>query len=95
MSVSIANVNLSTETFQNWLDKTNQVLDKVSTVVVTTAANSAGGTTSGNGNIVGIFSANVIAAGESLRGGSVAAAANLSITSNLSLIHISEPTRPY
>lgn len=83
MSVSIANVNLSTETFQNWLDKTNQVLDKVSTVVVTTAANSAGGTTSGNGNVVGIFSANVIAAGESLRGGTVAVAANLSITSNV------------
>ena len=57
MSVSIANVNLSTDTFQNWLDKTNQVLDKVSTVVITTAANTAGGLTGGNASVNGIFSA--------------------------------------
>jgi hypothetical protein len=83
MSVSIANVNLSTDTFQNWLDKTNQVLDKVSTVVVTTAANTTGGLTSGNASVNGTFSANVIAVGESLRGGTVAAGANLAITSNV------------
>lgn len=83
MSVSIANVNLSTDTFQNWLDKTNQVLDKVSTVVITTAANTAGGLTSGNASVNGTFSANVIAVGESLRGGTVAAGANLAITSNV------------
>ena len=34
-------------------------------------------------NVNGIFSANVIAVGESLRGGTVAAAANLAITSNV------------
>lgn len=83
MSVSIANVNLSTDTFQNWLDKTNQVLDKVSTVVITTAANTTGGLTSGNASVNGTFSANVIAVGESLRGGTVAAGANLAITSNV------------
>ena len=83
MSVSIANVNLSTDTFQNWLDKTNQVLDKVSTVVITTAANTAGGLTGGNASVNGIFSANVIAVGESLRGGTVTTPANLAITSNV------------
>lgn len=83
MSVSIANVNLSTDTFQNWLDKTNQVLDKVSTVVVTTAANTTGGVTAGNASVNGIFSANVLAVGESLRGGTVDVAANLAITSNV------------
>lgn len=83
MSVSIANVNLSTDTFQNWLDKTNQVLDKVSTVVITTAANTVGGLTGGNASVNGIFSANVIAVGESLRGGTVTTGANLAITSNV------------
>ena len=83
MSVSIANVNSSTETFSNWLDKTNQILDKLSTVVVTTAANTAGGLTSGNASISGIFSANVISVGQSLRGGTVESAANLAITSNV------------
>lgn len=83
MSVSIANVNLSTDTFQNWLDKTNQILDKVSTVVVTTAANTTGGVTAGNASVNGIFSANVIAVGGGIRGGTVAAGANLNITSNV------------
>ena len=83
MSVSIANVNSSTETFSNWLDKTNQILDKLSTVVVTTAANTAGGLTSGNASISGIYSANVISVGQSLRGGTVENAANLAITSNV------------
>ena len=83
MSVTIANVNSTTETFANWLDKTNQVIDKLSTVVVTTAANSTGGLTTGNVSVNGVFSANVFAVGEILRGGTVASQANLNITSNV------------
>ena len=82
MAASIANVNSTTDTFQNWLDKTNQALDKISTVVVTTSANTIGGQTTGNAAVQGTVSANVLVATESLRGGTVAAAANLNITSN-------------
>jgi hypothetical protein len=83
MSVSIANVNSTTDTFQVWLDKTNQVLDNLSTVVLTSASNTAGGSTSGNVYLNGILSANTITAVTALRGGTVASAANLAITSNV------------
>lgn len=83
MSVSIANVNSTTDTFEVWLDKTNQVLDNLSTVVLTSASNTVGGSTSGNVNVVGIFSANTLTAVTALRGGTVATAANLNITSNV------------
>jgi hypothetical protein len=83
MSVSIANVNSTTDTFQVWLDKTNQVLDNLSTVVLTSASNTAGGSTSGNVYLNGILSANTITAVTALRGGTVASAANLAVTSNV------------
>lgn len=82
MSVSIANVT-TTDTFQVWLEKTNQLLDNMSTIVLTTAANTIGGQTSGNAFVNGIVSANTIAVTQSLRGGTVAGAANLAITSNV------------
>lgn len=82
MSVSIANVT-TTDTFQVWLDKTNQALNNISTVVITTAANTTGGTTSGNAYVNGILSSNTFAVTQALRGGTVATAANLAITSNV------------
>ena len=82
MSVLIANVTTS-DTFQIWLDKTNQALNNISTVVVTTAANSTGGATSGNAYVNGTLSSNTIAITQALRGGTVATAANLAITSNV------------
>lgn len=83
MSVSITNVNSTSDTFQNWLDKTNQALHILSTVAVTGAANSTGGVTSGNVAVNGIFTATTLAAGGTLRGGTVAASANLVVSSNV------------
>jgi trimeric autotransporter adhesin len=82
MAVSIANVNPSTDSFQNWLDKTNLALDKLSTIVVTAAANTTGDVTTGNVVISDNLSANTLVARTSLRGGNVSSSGNLSITSN-------------
>lgn len=83
MSVSITNVNSTSDTFQNWLDKTNQALHILSTVAVTGAANTTGGVTTGNVAVNGIFTATTLSAAGELRGGSVDAAANLVISSNV------------
>lgn len=83
MTISIANVNPTSDTFQSWVDKTNQIATGMSTVVLTTAANTIGGQNSANAYLDGIFAANTIVAVESLRGGSVAASGNLTISSNV------------
>lgn len=81
MAVPVANINYS-DTFAGWLEKTNQVNYVISTSAVTTAANSIGGSTTGNASVVGILSANVFATAE-LRGGTVAVPAALSVSSNV------------
>ncbi len=85
MALSTANVNTSTDSFQNWIDKTNILLDAYSTTIVTTAANTGGGTTVGNAVINGTFRANTLVAGENLRGGNVTTSGVLSISSNVSI----------
>ena len=82
MARAVANVVVSTDTFASWVGRTNQLADAMSLYAVTVEANTTGANVSGNGFINGIFSANTIAAGQVLRGGSVATSANLNITSN-------------
>lgn len=82
MSVTIANVSTTSDSFQIWIDKTNAALDTISRLSVTTEANTSGGQTTGNAHVNGFFSANLLST-NTLRGGNVAAAANLNITSNL------------
>jgi predicted acyltransferase (DUF342 family) len=85
MALSTANLNTSTDTFLNWFDKTNTLLDAYSTTIITTAANSSGGITTGNASLIGIFNSNTVAVGTSLRGGNVTTSGLLTITSNLSI----------
>ena len=89
MALTTANVDTTSHTFQTWVDKTNILLDAYSTSIVTTAANSSGGKTSGNATVNGIFTANsVTVSGNStfgLRGGNVTTNATLFITSNVSI----------
>lgn len=85
MALSTANVNTSSDSFQNWIDKTNILLDAYSTTIVTTSANTEGGTTVGNAHINGIVSANTVVAKDSLRGGNVTTSGVLSISSNVSI----------
>jgi hypothetical protein len=89
MSLTTANVEVTTDSFQNWLDKTNTLLYAYSTTIVTTSANSIGGFTTGNATVNGIFTANSITvSGNStfgLRGGNVTTANVLYITGNVSI----------
>ena len=89
MALSTANVNTVTDSFQNWIDRTNILLDAYSTTIVTVAANTKGGTTTGNATVNGIFTANSLTVeGNSsfgLRGGNSSVSNTLYITSNVSI----------
>jgi hypothetical protein len=89
MAFSTSNVNTVTDTFQTWVDKTNVLLDAYSTTIVTAAANSEGGVTTGNATIQGIFTANSISINgtvtEGLRGGNTTVSNTLFVTSNVSI----------
>ena len=89
MALATSNVNTVTDSFQNWIDKTNELLSAYSTTIVTTAANSQGGTTTGNGTVNGIFTANSLTVDGNttfgLRGGNTSTSNVLYITSNVSI----------
>jgi hypothetical protein len=78
MAISQALVSISTDTFNDWITKTNQIAANLSTQIVT--ANSATGVTVGNAYVNGIFSANTFAVTQSLRGGTVASSGTLNIS---------------
>jgi hypothetical protein len=77
MTVLVANVDTSADTFGQWVSKTNIIATSLSNVIITTNSN----TTTGNAAITGTFSANVYF-GNTLSGGNTSASANLTISSN-------------
>lgn len=60
MTVTVAQTS-NTQTFSHWLNRTNELANAMSTVVVTTEATVAPTPTSGNAAISGTFTANVLA----------------------------------
>jgi hypothetical protein len=86
MSVSIANVNPAINSFQNWLDKTNQALDVISTKAMTADLTINGSNTSGNAVLNGTFTANIVTVANTLRGGSMTTPGNLTITTNTTIV---------
>lgn len=82
MSVPIANINPLTASFEDWLNKTNEVLYTLSTSTLTSAANSTGSVTTGNVVLDGVMQANVIAVSEGIRGGTVTSPDALVFLSN-------------
>ena len=81
-----ANV-VTTSTFAQWLATTNQIVEDMGSVVITTTPNvqpntTVGGYTSGNAHVEGVFGANTVAVGSGIRGGSVSVPGTLNITSN-------------
>ncbi len=89
MAKNVANVNPLTDTFLDWLTKTNINLDALATIVMT--ANSTLGNTSGNAHLSGVLAANTLAAIANLMGGAITTnssslpeivPANLNITTN-------------
>lgn len=84
MAKNIANVVVASDTFASWISRTNQLADAMTNYAVTVESNTTGATVTGNGSITGIFAANTIAISTALRGGTVAASANLIVSSNVS-----------
>jgi hypothetical protein len=86
--------NISTsQTFQAWLDRTNQVVDILKTDVITASA--LGDSTTGNATLVGSFTANTVVAFTNLRAdtvspkvgsSSIAITAPVSITSTTQVV---------
>ena len=81
-----ANIS-TTDTFSQWMGRTNQIVYDMATTVVTVGPvaqpnTTNGAWTSGNAHVAGIFSGNTLVASGSLRGGSVSVPANLFVTSN-------------
>lgn len=70
---SIANVT-TTQTFQNWLDKTNEMVDLFRDQVVT--ASVSGDTTTGNATLIGDFTADEITAEDTLFSDTIEAKTN-------------------
>lgn len=79
MTKNLANINIQTDTFQNWLVRTNQIIDVLRNEVLT--ANSAGGSVGSafsplKSNLFGTFTANTINAGDSFTVGTGVSANN-------------------
>lgn len=77
MTILVANVDSTTDTFSQWVTKTNLIADALSNKVVTTNSN----TSTGNAAITGTFQSNTITA-NSIGGGTISLAGNLNITTN-------------
>jgi len=77
MTILVANVVTGTDTFSQWVTKTNILATAMSVSVVTTDSNTA----TGNAAITGSFSANTLY-GNYLYGGNTSAAANLTVSTN-------------
>ena len=86
MSISLAQINAASggDTWRVAVTRLNQIINAVSTQVLTTAANSSGSITVGNAHVSGYFSSTLLAT-NTLRGGNVALAATLTIGSNVNI----------
>jgi hypothetical protein len=82
MAVNTANVNVSTDTFNDWLQKTNNIASIISNSAVT--ANTSLGITTGNAYVNGYFSANTLIAQDGIRGGNNSTANVLVIAAGFS-----------
>ena len=84
MTVNIANVDSSTDNFAAWLSKTNQMLEAFRHQVVS-VSNSSISYSTGNAAIIGRFTADIMVANSSLRGGNNSSTNTLNITSNVNV----------
>lgn len=85
MTINVANLDITTDTFGTWVAKTNSLAHVITNHAVTVDATAAGNNSTGNGTIIGRFGANILFATSSLRGGNVAVTDTLTISSNLSV----------
>jgi len=81
MSKAVANVDIATFTFNQWVEQTNKLLYSLTNEIVTANNEANGSLTTGNGFVVGILGANTIVVPSALRGGNVQSSNTLNITS--------------
>ena len=89
MAINYANVEVSTDTFESWVIKTNQLVTALRDVTLTANATSVNaGQTTGNAELIGVFAANSVmvsgnATSGGLRGGNTSTGSNtLYVVSN-------------
>ena len=85
MSLPVANVDITTDTFGIWIVKTNTLAYYMSNYVVTVDQTASGNSSTGNGYIIGNFGSTLLFANSELRGGNVSSTGTLNISSNVSL----------
>lgn len=83
MAKTLAQVNAAADTFQVWLTLTNNLANTLATEIVTANNEAGGAITTGNAFVNGTLSSVTFAA-NTIRGGTVASSANLTISSNVS-----------
>ena len=82
MLSKISLVNVSTDTFGIWVNRTNETINAVSNNAAVVIANTTGDMVTGNGFVNGFFGANTLVC-TNLRGGDVASSAEMNVTSNV------------
>lgn len=84
MSFNLTPINISADTFEVWVNRTNSIISALNSNVVSADATSNGSITTGNSFVNGIFAATTLVAVSGLRGGNVGTSNTLNISSNVS-----------
>lgn len=85
MAKTITEVDTATDTFEIWVNRTNEVINAVTNEVLTANTNANGAQVTGNSFLNGRLGANVIAVNNTLRGGNVQSTTVLTIGSNVAI----------
>ena len=82
MAKSLTPVNANADTFEVWVNRTNDLINALAVETVTVFSNSIGAQTAGNGFVTGILSAITLSA-NNIRGGNVQTTTLLTVSSNV------------
>ena len=85
MTINVANLDITTDTFGTWVSKTNTLAHITTNHAVTVDGTASGNNSTGNGTVNGVFGSTTLFANTALRGGNVSTACTLTISSNLSI----------
>jgi hypothetical protein len=89
MTINVANLDITTDSFGTWVVKTNTLAHLTTNHTVTVDTTAFGNNSTGNGTVIGRFGANTLFAINGLRGGDVVVSNTLVISSNLSVANTS------
>jgi hypothetical protein len=83
-NTALDTIDVATNTFRNWIDKTNEAIEVLRSQAVTVTSTAGGDTVTGNGFVVGILGANTLTA-TTIRGGTANSSTNLAIITNTNI----------